>query len=99
MSKYHTNEEFVVTAAMAVAVDYHAPKPSEAYCYRRIKIHIKDTESIRWISRTMVPSTDLNGTIDYGNINEFEFEDGTYTIIGDWGEVKITAGNVEVTLE
>ena len=37
----------------------------------------------------MIPYLDANNEIDFGNIDEFFYEDEFYNLSGDWGTLKI----------
>ncbi len=68
---------------------YTNPKANEQYCCKKIVIHFLNAETISWIERRMIPSTDANGEIDFGNIDEFYLENDFYHLSGDLGELKI----------
>ena len=39
----------------------------------------------------MILMPDLKGLPDYGNIDEFYFSEGSYHLIGEWGELEIVS--------
>ena len=68
---------------------YTQPKVNEQYCYKKAKITFKDCKSINWGKKSIRPSTDAGGNIDYGNIDSFVFSSEQYELAGDWGDIKI----------
>jgi hypothetical protein len=71
---------------------YHPPHPNEHYCYGKIRIIFPQARGVEWHSRTFRPNRDLDGTIDYGNIDAlYRDTSGNYRINGDWGDVTITS--------
>jgi hypothetical protein len=65
------------------------PKPHEQYAYARLALVFPGLREITWRSRTMRPSTDAAGEIDYGNIDTLTAHGSRYELTGDWGEVVI----------
>ncbi len=70
---------------------YVPPTPDEQYCYRRAHIYFPNAEQVEWIERSMIPSTDATGSVDYGNVDDFFRVDGHYHVKGDWGELDIVS--------
>lgn len=50
---------------------YCPPKPNEQYCYAIGKLTFPNIKSKQWIVKTLSPSTDSTGSVDYGNIDSF----------------------------
>ena len=70
---------------------YSDPLPDEQYCYRNGRICFRNAKSITWVKKSMVLIPDLEGPPDYGNIDEFYFSEGSYHLIGEWGELEIVS--------
>jgi hypothetical protein len=68
---------------------YHPPSPGERYCYADGTVVFGDTTSIEWLRRGSSHYTDASGDEDLGNIDTLTVEDHTFTVTGDWGEVRI----------
>ncbi len=47
---------------------------------KKVVIHFPNAESIIWIERKMSPVSDINGEIDFGNIEEFYLENDFYRL-------------------
>jgi hypothetical protein len=77
---------------------YRSPLPGEQYCYRSGLLCFSNVERVEWMEKSIVPSTDATGTVDYGNIDEFYLSDGHYYLSGDWGrlEIKSSPPSLEV---
>lgn len=75
---------------------YTPPKPGERYSYRTLVIHFPEVKSVEWINKRMTPTRDPDGSVDYGNIDEFHLMDGRYHIKGDWGELAIVSAPPQV---
>lgn len=70
---------------------YKTPPLDEQYCYRKARIYFPDAERVEWIEKSMIPSTDATGNVDYGNIDEFFLANEHYHVRGDWGELDIVS--------
>ena len=77
---------------------YTPPKVGELYCYKKGYIKFVNVVEVEWKEKNMRPSTDLNGTVDYGNIDYFYQEDGHYFIGGEWGDLKITTNKEPILI-
>lgn len=77
---------------------YSKPKPNEAYCYKKAIISFSNVENIVWVEVNMCPNIDIDGEVDFGNIDSFFYEDNFYNISGDWGKVKIQSQNPTIKL-
>ena len=78
---------------------YHSPQPSEQYCYRSMKMTFTDVSSIEWLVQKNICNKDPDGSVDFGNIDSFMFDEESYTLSGDWGEVRILGGTLLVDLQ
>jgi hypothetical protein len=88
--------EFVLTEAHPV---YQPPRPGEQYCHRKGRIRFYGINAVEWLRRDFKPNTDRDGSIDYGNIDSFLSSGNVHDLEGEWGEVRITARNVEANLD
>ena len=70
---------------------YSDPLPGEQYCHRNGRICFQNAKRITWVKKSMVLIPDLEGPPDYGNIDEFYFSEGSYHLIGEWGELEIVS--------
>jgi hypothetical protein len=87
--------DFVLTADHP---GYVAPPPSEVECYRRGSIRFRGVESLRWEGQGRPPARDASGERDYGSIDSLGWERDHYELSGDFGEIGLRAGSVEVAL-
>lgn len=67
---------------------YTDPLPSQWACFRKMRIKFPHTRELKWLRKTMQPTTDINGEVDYGNIYDFYLENAHYRLEADWGEVE-----------
>lgn len=77
---------------------FQKPEPKEIYFFKKIKIKFSDYLSYRWLSQSMRATIDLDGSIDYGNIDNFYKEKNIYNISGEWGTLEIIS-NLEPEIE
>lgn len=68
---------------------YKKPSINEHYCMRKGQIIFPNCKEVNWIEKSMIPSTDATGEVDYGNIDSFVLIDGRYKIEGDLGRLDI----------
>ena len=64
--------------------------------WAKILIVFPKVRNVQWIRKTMRPTVDPDGTVDYGDIDYFTAEGEKSHLIGDWGEIEIISGPVEV---
>ncbi|WP_235659473.1 hypothetical protein, partial [Mycobacteroides abscessus] len=69
--------------------NYHEPLPGNQYCYADGELLFADATSIDWVRRSANSYIDAAGEEDLGNIDSLTDDGGTYTVEGDWGEVRI----------
>jgi hypothetical protein len=72
---------------------YASPAAGEQYCYRKGLLRFPNVEHVEWNERSMRPSTDATGAVDYGNIDEFYVIDEHYYLSGDWGRLEIMSSS------
>ncbi len=68
---------------------YTPAKKGEQYCYTNVDIVFTEINSIQWVEKNNKPSIDMDGTIDFGNIDVFIVLTDGYHLAGDWGDVLI----------
>ena len=79
---------------------YTPAKPNEFHCYRYGKLIFKNPTAITWVNKDFSHvSTDASGEIDYGAIDTMTLNDGSYRLIGSWGEVLIKSDAPVVVLD
>lgn len=61
------------------------------YSYRRGRIFFPNMEQVRWQSRIQPYIDPATGGVDYGAIDYFYLENGTYYLAGYWGELEIVS--------
>jgi len=88
---FHIDLEAVLTHEHP---DWHAPKPGEQYCYRGTRIQFDKVQSVEWIELRMRPNKDPDGSIDFGNIDSFVYENNRYELEGEWGHLVVVSPSV-----
>lgn len=78
---------------------YVPPLGREQYCYRQGTLSFTHVTESSWSDQGAPASKDAAGVIDYGNIDEFQWENFTYSLVGSWGHLEIVAENVAVRFE
>lgn len=75
---------------------YTAPKNDEHTCYRKATLEFVGVKNIRGLkSKESVQSTtDPDGSIDYGNIDDLKQLGGSFLVVGDFGSVTIQGGEL-----
>lgn len=68
---------------------YTLAKKGEQYCYKNADIIFTDADSIVWVTKDFKPNINLDGTMDFGNIDSFIVLEDEYHLLGEWGEVII----------
>ncbi|WNC69089.1 hypothetical protein RI845_02785 [Thalassotalea nanhaiensis] len=73
---------------------YYPPKKDEYTCYRNALISFENITSITGLlsKESVKPSTDADGSIDYGNIDTLTVLEDKFELIGDFGKVEINGG-------
>jgi len=70
---------------------YTQPLPGEQYCYRRMTVNFPHLQTYDLVLNNISPIADPDGSIDYGNIDEFFMVDDKYYLRGEWGELAIVS--------
>lgn len=73
---------------------YERPEPSERHSYMRAVLRFRACWDVVWLRKSLVPSMDANGEIDFGNIDHFSAEGHCLHLLGDWGEVRFQCSDV-----
>lgn len=78
------------------SVYYQPPKLNEYTCYKRATIAFTGYSSIVGLiaQKDVQPSKDLDGSLDYGNIDSFSKTNNGFVISGSFGNVTINSGKV-----
>ncbi len=84
-------EIILETVLTANHPQYSAPLPNEQYCYRNGRIRFQNAKSVTWVNKSMIPNLEPGSPPDYGNIDVFYFSEGSYHLIGEWGELEIVS--------
>jgi hypothetical protein len=79
---------------------YLKPKENEFTCYRKATLTFTDVTKFKGLlnKESVKPSTDLDGTKDYGEIESLSKTNSGFNIVGDFGNVIITGGMIEFTI-
>lgn len=77
---------------------YVPPPPGIQYCFKRLALRFEDVSNVDWKSMRLrdAHNIDVDGKIDYGNIDSLLFADKTAHIEGSWGEVGLTFSRIVV---
>jgi hypothetical protein len=75
---------------------YAPPKPNEYTCYRKGTLSFENLISLSGLQSMTetVSSTDSQGEIDFGNIDDLESTESGFSVYGDFGEVNIDGGEL-----
>ncbi|GAB6264492.1 hypothetical protein [Photobacterium sp. R1] len=75
---------------------YVEPKLNEYTCYRKAVLQFANTVSVSGLKpkSTVMSSTVLDGSSDYGNIDTLQVVDGGFELTGDFGNLKISGGEL-----
>ena len=78
------------------SIHYVEPKQSEYTCYKRGSIRFLTFDSISGLKDKLEVKqySDATGELDYGNIDSLSATPNGFSIIGDFGNVLITGGEV-----
>ncbi|WP_330149770.1 hypothetical protein [Shewanella xiamenensis] len=75
---------------------YVEPKLNEYTCYRKATLQFVNTVSVTGLKTksAVMSSIELDGSIDYGNIDTLQVVDGGFELTGDFGHIKISGGEL-----
>lgn len=75
---------------------YLPPKPNEQHCYKKFVLRLDGCSNVDWLRKSLRPTTDANGEVDYGNIDHFGIAEDQFHLEGDWGEVRLRCADVSL---
>ena len=77
---------------------YQKPKPNEYTCYRKCEIQFTNFTSYSGLSKqsTVNPTKDLDGSLDYGNIDILIKTNNGFQVVGEFGHLNIVNGKVQL---
>jgi hypothetical protein len=81
---------------------YTPPPPGDWTCYRAAELIFDGATNVTGLKemKDVRPTIDPDGSADYGNIDWFSRnDDGTFTVSGDFGEVRVTAEGMRLAVE
>ncbi|MEG3894755.1 MULTISPECIES: hypothetical protein [unclassified Microcoleus] len=70
---------------------YTQPLPGEQYCYRRMTVNFPHPQTYDLVLNNISAIADPDGSVDYGNIDDFFMADDKYYLRGEWGELTIVS--------
>jgi hypothetical protein len=76
---------------------YIKPKSNEYTCYRKCEIQFTEFSSYSGLAEqsNIKPVKDLDGTLDYGNIDSLLKTNQGFKVIGEFGNLEIMNGKVQ----
>jgi hypothetical protein len=79
------------------------PQPGEQQCYSRGVIRFSGVRRLDWTSIEggevlLRPAVDRDGSVDWGNIDHFEFGPNLFDLEGNFGHLRIEADACEVAM-
>lgn len=96
----HESESTFYLDVDAVLTHHHPQwrpaKHDEQYCYRHVRILFERVTSVHWIEKSMQPTRDPDGSIDFGNIHSFTVDGEEYRIDGEFGRVVVVSASPPV---
>lgn len=75
---------------------FHPPKPKEQHCYKKFVLRLDGCSNVNWTRKSLTPTTDANGEVDFGNIDHFGVTEDLMHLEGDWGEVRLSCAEVSL---
>lgn len=82
------------------SVHYTRPKPSEYTCYKKAALTFFNFSHISSVKEQteITPTTDLDGSLDYGNIDSFSKTASGFSISACFGNVTVISGKVVLSV-
>ncbi|WP_289028012.1 hypothetical protein [uncultured Paraglaciecola sp.] len=98
-----TSNSFVIKVEASLwpeSKHYSPPVNGEYTCYKNASVTFKNIKSIKGIVpvNEASPTTDPDGSIDYGNIDALTSNLGQFNICGRFGNVVINGGEVSFSV-
>ncbi|MDJ0760735.1 MAG: hypothetical protein QNJ19_15170 [Woeseiaceae bacterium] len=78
---------------------FRPPPPGEKYCYRRGRLVFRNVVCANWEKLSFIGATDATEEADFGNVDEFEFEDGNFYLTGEWGQLSVSSSAPEIKFD
>lgn len=81
---------------------YTPPPPNDWTCYRAAELIFDRARKVAGLKemQDVRPAIDADGSVDYGNIDSLaRNDDGTFTVSGEFGEVRVTADGIRLAVE
>lgn len=88
--------DFVLTSEHP---SYCPPRPGERACFRKGKIEIGKFRRLLWDASGYSPSTDAEGELDFGSLDEIVKIDDVWRLSGDWGSLEVSGGEMSVSID
>ncbi|WP_083607995.1 hypothetical protein [Teredinibacter haidensis] len=91
------NVSFELDASIWPESEYYStPKKNEYTCYRKATLEFVGVKKVSGLKlRELVqPTTDPDGSVDYGKIDELNVADDSFLVVGDFGKVNIQGGEL-----
>ena len=79
---------------------YESPRPGEWTCYKKARLVFCEVCAVNGLPdpSAVAPTTDADGSQDFGSLSELAIEPGGYRIAGDFGMVHVQAGSVRLEI-
>lgn len=95
----HSKFEFyMLLVLLETHPSYTEPIPGERYCYEHGILQISGITKMNLKRLTLSPTINIDGTVDFGNIDYMRIENERVWIHGEWGEFEATSKLIEVTI-
>lgn len=78
---------------------YVPPHQGERGCFHRGWLRVDQFSRVHWHATGFPPATDANDEVDFGNIDEISHEGTILRLTGEWGEVEVEGGEVQIGLD
>lgn len=97
-----TSEAFILRMLLVLReghAEWRPPLPNQQYCYRDGQIRFEHPTDVDWVERTFEATTNLDGSVDYGNVHAIEADGQMFRIYADFGQVRLRAEGVKALLD
>ncbi|WJV44614.1 hypothetical protein [Streptomyces flavofungini] len=71
--------------------EHQAPPPGKWACYRKATLVFQEVGDLHWTGQGALPTTDPDGTRDFGNVDALIGTALGYQLEGGWGEITIAS--------
>lgn len=91
------NVSFELDASIWPESEYYStPKENEYTCYRKATLEFVGVKKVSGLKlRELVQrTTDPDGSVDFGNIDELNVSGDSFLVVGDFGKVNIQGGEL-----